>query len=125
VCEELKARYEKRKSDRSVVFGEAWYALPQVRITSEKEVVMTVELAPKVINLLTTLNEEVAEFRKRATDVIYPRGRLGNFETKLNEDTYYMLYRPAGNDVEVYDYDIEDPDMKYCDPPVDEDDPGS
>jgi hypothetical protein len=87
---------------------------------------MTVELAPKVINLLTTLNEDVAEFRNRATEVMDGTlGRLGNFETKLNEDTYYMLYRPAGNHVEVYDYDTEDPDMKYCDPPDDEDDPGS
>jgi hypothetical protein len=45
---------------------------------------------------------------------IYPRGRLGNFQTKLKEDTYYMLYRAAGNDVEVYDYDTSDPDMKDC-----------
>jgi len=87
---------------------------------------MTVELAPKVINLLTTLNEDVAEFRNRATEVMDgKRGTLGNFATKLNEDTYYMLYRPAGNHVEVYDYDTVDPDLKDCDPPDDEDDPGS
>ena len=76
---------------------------------------MTVELAPKVINLLTTLNEDVPEFRKRAKGVMDQKlGRLGNFQTKLNEDTYYMLYRPSGNDVEVYDYDTSDPDMKDC-----------
>jgi hypothetical protein len=37
---------------------------------------MTVELAPRVIKLLTTLNEDVAEFRKRATEDI-SAGALG------------------------------------------------
>jgi hypothetical protein len=81
-----------------------------VTISNDKstEEVMPITLSQKVTNLLTTLGENIPNFKKRAQEMADTPGK-SYFKVTLNKAEYYMRTRKNGADTEVYDYGFDKP----------------